>query len=80
MTQENDPHRWLNPPATREAWNTLDGWRKVDAKAVASGSQAQSANVLEMALQDLVWAFETLESCGVSIQRRPIDTHLIFRK
>lgn len=34
-------------------WRTPDEWAAVRSKAVAGGSPAQMANVLEMALQDI---------------------------
>jgi hypothetical protein len=34
-------------------WASADKWAEVRSKAVASGSEAQMANVLEMALQDI---------------------------
>lgn len=64
----------------RQPWHTLHEWEKVDARAVAAGSQTQVANVLEMALQDLVWAFRQLEEAGVQLNPRPLDAPLTFRR
>jgi hypothetical protein len=41
---------------------TIEEWAKVDAKAVASGSQAQAENVLKMALQDIARLSTLLET------------------
>lgn len=64
---------------TKEAWATPDEWAKVDAKAVASGSRSQAANVLEMALQDLIWAQRQIEAAGIRFKRRSGSDPIRFR-
>lgn len=76
LTRQESPamHR-----SVRQPWHTLHEWEKVNSRVVAAGSQAQAANVLEMALQDLIWALGQLEAAGVRLDPKPIDTPIIFR-
>lgn len=68
-----------NTRGIRQPWHTLSEWEKVNSRAVVAGSQVQAANVLEMALQDLVWALAQLDAIGVRPDPRPIDSPLTFR-
>lgn len=61
-------------------WNLPDAWSKVNARAVASGSHAQMANVLEMALQDIAALSEALNSeIAPWLEKRSLMENIRFR-
>ena len=61
-------------------WKSKDDWAKVVASAVASGSQVQAANVLEMALQDLAALHDAIEyELAPSFTIRSIDAPIVPR-
>jgi hypothetical protein len=67
-------------------WKHPDDWAKVSAQAVADGSRAQAANVLEMALQDIAALAERLAELdpGAKVELpylvRDLSAPLRFRK
>lgn len=61
-------------------WSTPEEWAKVSAKAVASGSAAQMANVLEMALQDLLAMHDAVRyEFEPWIEKRELTAPIRFR-
>ncbi len=61
-------------------WKTKAEWAAVVARAVSSGSQAQAANVLEMALQDIASLHDAIEhELAPWFEKRPIDAPLRHR-
>lgn len=62
-------------------WNTPEEWEKVSAQAVASGSAAQMANVLEMALQDLLAVHDAVRfEFEPWLEKRDLTAPIRFRK
>ena len=63
-----------------KVWKTKDEWSAVNAKAVASGSEVQMPNVLEMALQDLLTLHDAIEhEIAPWFEKKPIDAPIRFR-
>lgn len=64
-----------------KVWSSAEKWSLVKSSAVAAGSQAQAANVLEMAIQDILALHARLDELGdTSREVRPISTHLVYRR
>ncbi len=60
-------------------WNSPERWSLVHARSVAAGSEAQMANVLQMALQDIAALADALNSeINPWIKERPRDEPLKF--